>query len=373
MNKQRILVVGQTPPPYGGQAIMIQRLLEGTYSSVELVHVRLQFSKGLNTTGKVQLRKILHLIKVILEIYWNRVLKRPKVFLYHPGGPSRVSMIKDVFILITCRWLFDKTVLYFHAAGISELYCGLSRFMKPLFRLAFFRADYAIKVLESSYPDPEILRSRKIRHFPVGVPDYSNNIHLEAEDQSNIHCPKILFLSAIYESKGIFDLIEACARLAGENAEFSLELVGEFESEGLRENISRVIKDRGLSDRINIHGILLGQDKTSVFATSDIFCLPTFFHAENSPLVIIEAMCFGLPVVATNWRGIPSIVEDGRSGFLVPINDSQLLSEKLGLLLRDEALRKKMGKYGRDTYLKTFSLDQFYENHEMFFNEVTAD
>ena len=373
MHKQRILVVGQTPPPYGGQAIMIQRLLEGTYSSVELVHVRLQFSKGLNTTGKVQLRKILHLIKVILEIYWNRVLKRPKVFLYHPGGPSRVSMIKDLFILITCRWLFDKTVLYFHAAGISELYGGLSRFTKPLFRLAFFRADYSIKVLESSYPDPENLRSKMIRHFPIGVPDYSNNIHLKADDRSGIHCPKILFLGAIYESKGIFDLIDACARLAGERAEFSLELVGEFESEGLRENISRIIETSGLSDKINVHGVLVGQDKTSMFATSDIFCLPTFFHAENSPQVIVEAMCFGLPVVATNWRGIPSIVEDGKSGFLVPIRNSQLLSEKLGLLLRDKALRKGMGKYGRDSYLKTFSLAQFYKNHEMFFKEVTSD
>jgi len=370
MEKVRILVVGQTPPPHGGQAIMIQRLLDGEYDSFAFVHVRAHFSTELNKTGKIQLRKITQLFRIVFEIYSKRITKKPRVFLYHPGGPNRVSMLKDLFILITCKWLFDKTILYFHAAGIGELYGSLSGLMKHIFRIAFFRSDYSVKILDSSFPDPEILKSRRIRVLHIGVPDDSKGIPLATDGKDVLKIPNILFLGAIFESKGIIHLIEACSRLVKKNVLFSLELVGGFESEDLEKRIRQIIENKGLSDRVNIHGILVGLEKASILSKSDIFCLPTFFHAENCPQVIIEAMCFAMPVVATNWRGIPSIVEDERSGFLVPVRDTQVLSERLEMLLRNKTLREKMGACGRDLYLKNFSLEQFYKNHEIFFDDV---
>jgi len=69
------------------------------------------------------------------------------------------------------------------------------------------------------------------------------------------------------------------------------------------------------------------------------FCFPTFFESETFGVVLLEAMQFSLPIVATRWRGIPSIITDGDNGFLVDPKDPIGLSEKLETLLRDPAMR----------------------------------
>ena len=63
MKPLRILVVGQTPPPFGGQALMIQLLLDGAYEDIELVHVRMSFSKELKSTGKFKFVKLLGIVQ----------------------------------------------------------------------------------------------------------------------------------------------------------------------------------------------------------------------------------------------------------------------------------------------------------------------
>ena len=68
--KKDILVVGQTPPPFGGQAIMIQHLIDHEYQNVQIHHIRMAFSHGMNDMGKVQLYKIFHLFEILLKIYY---------------------------------------------------------------------------------------------------------------------------------------------------------------------------------------------------------------------------------------------------------------------------------------------------------------
>jgi len=100
----RILVVGQTPPPFGGQAIMIQLLLDGAYDDIELVHVRMNFSKELKSTGKLKLAKLWELFRVIAAIYRVKLIKRPKVLYYPPSGPSFVPVIRDIVVLGMTRY-----------------------------------------------------------------------------------------------------------------------------------------------------------------------------------------------------------------------------------------------------------------------------
>ena len=66
---KKILVLGQTPPPYGGQAIMIKTFLEGNYSHIKLFHIRMSFSKDMDEMGKVKIRKIFHLFRNSTSAY----------------------------------------------------------------------------------------------------------------------------------------------------------------------------------------------------------------------------------------------------------------------------------------------------------------
>ena len=68
-------------------------------------------------------------------------------------------------------------------------------------------------------------------------------------------------------------------------------------------------------------GTRTGTRQGRCFLDSDVFCYPTHFESETFGLVLLEAMQFELPIVATRWRGVPSSVEDGENGFLVPVRD----------------------------------------------------
>jgi len=81
-------------------------------------------------------------------------------------------------------------------------------------------------------------------------------------------------------------------------------------------------------------------------------------------LVAVEAMMFGLPVVATNWRGLPDIVVDGETGFLVPPRDAKSIAERLEQLISDPDLRRTMGSAGRRRYEENFTVEKFRNSME---------
>jgi len=92
-------------------------------------------------------------------------------------------------------------------------------------------------------------------------------------------------------------------------------------------------------------GTVTGEAKAALFRTADVLALPSYF--ENMPNTVLEAMAAGRPVVATPVGAIPEMVEEGASGFLVPVGDAEQLADRLALLGADAALRARMGARGR--------------------------
>ena len=86
---------------------------------------------------------------------------------------------------------------------------------------------------------------------------------------------------------------------------------------------------------------------------------PTFYHNECFSLVLLEAMEHGLSCILTTEGGTPGIVDDGKTGFLVPKHDVAVLADKILLLLNDSVLCSNMGKVGREKFEKEFTLEVF--------------
>jgi glycosyltransferase involved in cell wall biosynthesis len=81
-------------------------------------------------------------------------------------------------------------------------------------------------------------------------------------------------------------------------------------------------------------------------------------------------MTFGLPVVATLWRGIPSVVEDGETGLLVPIRDPEALAARLEAVLANPALAARLGASGRRRYEERFTTTAFWEGLQQIFERL---
>lgn len=353
----KVLVVGQTPPPYGGQAIMIERFVRGGLSDVQLIHVRMGFSSHMNEAGRVRLSKIVHMFAVIARIFYHRFADGVRVLYYPPAGPDRVPMFRDIIVLMSTRWLFSKTVFHFHAGGISELYERLPSWQRWLFRRAYFKADAAVRLSELTPEDGRRLLAQRNYIVPNGIDDPCPGLVVSSSrtTASERDPLRMLFVGILCEPKGVMVLIEACGMLSERGLPFHLEIMGQWQSDEFAACVRNRIAELNLGEHVRFLGVLTGEDKFAAFHRADVFCFPTFFNCEAFPIVLLEAMACGLPIVSTRWRGIPSLVDDEETGFLVATHDAEAVADRVAMLNNSAELREHMGRRGRAKFEREYT------------------
>jgi glycosyltransferase involved in cell wall biosynthesis len=358
----RILVVGQTPPPYGGQAVMIEHLLHGRYDTIRLFHVRMAFSEDMESVGKFALRKVFVLFITILRIWWARFRHATPVLYYPPSGPNKVPVIRDIILLCSTRWLFRKVVFHFHAGGVSTFEHRLFGLLRPLFRFAYRRPALAIRTAPQNPRDGAALGALRDVVVPNGIPDMRGTVPERSALPGDPLV--ILFTGVLIPSKGVRVLLEAFRLIVEQGVDARLELMGKWGDAAFAGECIRYVEVHGLAGKVDFLGVKRGHEKNEHFAGCDIFCFPSYFEAESFGLVLVEAMQFAKPVVSTMWRGIPSVVKDGISGHLVPIQDPDALAMRLLEMAGDPDLRLRMGKEGRRIFERDFTLEAFHRSME---------
>jgi glycosyltransferase involved in cell wall biosynthesis len=162
---------------------------------------------------------------------------------------------------------------------------------------------------------------------------------------------RLLYVGRLAAAKGLPILLESVASLRTRGIEVSLNVVGDGPDRPLLEAQA---KQLGISECVNFVGYQSPAAVQQYLSTADIFVMSSF--AEGIPVVLMEAMASGLPVIATRIAGIGELVEDHVSGYLVPPGDVALLSQYIAALSQDGALRRRLGKAGRQRVADDFNL-----------------
>ncbi len=152
---------------------------------------------------------------------------------------------------------------------------------------------------------------------------------------------RLVFLGQVVERKGLHVLIEAFARLQG-----SSELLiagGDWGTPGYPQHLKVMAQDAGVASRVHFENHR--QDIGAVLSAGDVFVLPSF--SEARPRSIIEAMSLGIPVVASDVGGIPSLVAHEETGLLVPAGDAGALAAAIDRLIQSPDLCHRLGAAGR--------------------------
>ncbi len=170
----------------------------------------------------------------------------------------------------------------------------------------------------------------------------------------------LTFIGRLDPPKDPFTLLEAVKKLAGE---IVLLIVGDGE---LRLQVKKTICEHRLESRVRLLGYRT--DVHRILAASDIFVLSSRW--EGLPYAIIEAMMAGLLVVATKVGGVPELIEDGVTGFLVPPENSDALAKALQKLIADSKLRQRMGKNEREKAIRKFTLSRMLWETEKVYWKV---
>ena len=133
--------------------------------------------------------------------------------------------------------------------------------------------------------------------------------------------------------KGVEVLLEALAELRSQGADVRLRAVGEFETTDYEAKIKSLVDRLGLTDAVEWTGFT--EDVPAELATMDVFVLPSLF-GEGLPMVVLEAMAAGVPVVATEVEGLPEAIRDEREGLLVRAGSASCLADAIGRIVRGE-------------------------------------
>jgi colanic acid/amylovoran biosynthesis glycosyltransferase len=184
---------------------------------------------------------------------------------------------------------------------------------------------------------------------------------------------QILSVAAFKDVKGHKYLVEACRILKEQGVDFVCHLVGEGP---LRTKVEAQIAEAGLQDQIIVDGARPRSEIVRMLSEADVLALASVptkrGKREGIPVVLMEAMASGLPVVASNLSGIPELVENGCSGILVPPRDSGALANALWRLQEDPALRRRMAQAGRNKVVQEFNLNvNTAERAKLFFDRIS--
>lgn len=151
--------------------------------------------------------------------------------------------------------------------------------------------------------------------------------------------PRVAIVARVSPEKGHLELVDTVALLRARGLRVVVDVVGP-EIDGFGEVLRRFAEDAGVSDAIVWHGPLSPEGVTATLAAADLFCLPTY--AEGLPVVIMEAMACGVPVVTTYISGIPELAIDHINALVVPAARPDLLANAVTELLNDNALRRRL-------------------------------
>lgn len=365
---KKILVIGQTPPPYYGQALMVERLINAKFDQIEIHPLRMAFSKSSESVGKFSIGKIFHLIYIIGAAISLRLRYKIHTLYYLPAGPNKIPIIRDLLILIFIRPFFRKIIFHFRAAGLSEFLKQTNSVFRKLALLAYNRPNLSIHLSEYNPQDGKYLKSDRVVIVKNGLEDEGlNYLPLNRPVQKKLN---ILFVGILTESKGVMVMLEAVRGLMKEGYDLEVSIVGMFSSKRFERTVMNFCAENGMNKNVHIVGEIRGQSKWQYYAKADVFCFPTFYESESFGNVILEAMMFELPVISTQWRGIPSLVDEGVTGFLTEIKNPQRIAEKIKFLYENPEVRLKLGKKGREKYLEQFTLEKHFELMEQYMYEV---
>lgn len=362
-SKPRVLFIATLPPPNHGAAIVSQQIKDSNLINDEFQcdWINLSTSRYLNEIGKTNVKKILRITSSFLRTFWL-LLTHKYDLCYLTITCHGVGFLKDSPFVLLCKLFNRRILIHHHNKGMSS---DVDRFPYRWLLPLVYNKVKVILLSWNLYSDIEkVVNKEDVFICPNGIKindNFFNNQNVNNVNQNEVKkLPRILFLSNLIESKGVFILLDALKILKEKGFRFICDFVGNESREIYRERFIEEVCNRGLKDMTIYHGPKYGKEKEQYYEQSDVFVFPSYY--ETFGLVILEAMAHKKPIVATNEGGIPDIVKDGENGLIAERMNSQSLADCIGKLLKDKELRTRMGIDGFNK-LKEFFTTEVFENN----------
>lgn len=371
-----LLVTTMFPPHAGGVETYVLNLANvlsgrGKWRVVVVSSAERGHPAGCVDQGDVRIYRLRYQVRLSnsrFGLRWRRHLQRiireeaPVLINAHAPVPSladlAASVARDIPLVVT----YHMGTMHKGRMPADALIAFYERVLCPRM---LRRADW---IITSS----DFVREGHLRSFGAKCSTVSPGVDIDLFTPAAQREPNaVLFVGSLNRSdphKGLDSLLQAVARLIPTHPELRLRVVG---SGSGRQQYEALAGALGLDGHVSFRGQLSGQELVDAYRAATALALPT--RNDSFPLVLLEAMACGVPVVSTTVGGIPAIVDDTVTGFLIQPDDVPALAEFLARVLDDDDLAARLGRAGRDKVASTLSCDLQVDRTEAVFAAVLAD
>jgi glycosyltransferase involved in cell wall biosynthesis len=314
-------------------------------------HLETRDDRSVHNMGRLDLRNVVLGLLHAFQFLVLLVRARPD-FVYVPISQNRLGFLRDSTFLLAARLTRRRTVVHLNGGYFGTLYAEADPLTRLLVRASLSHCEQAWalsprleRMFEGVVPPSRVTVVENAVEDVNGQLASAGSANPAAADRL-----RVLYLSNLVPEKGCFDLLAALERLGEAATRISVAFVGDAPVElelQLRESAARV---EALGAELEFPGIVTGEDKHARYRESDLFVYPTHYPFEGQPLVLLEAMAAGLPIVTTRHAAIPETLEDGEHALLVAPRDPDALAAAIVRLLDDPELRERLGRAARARY-----------------------
>ncbi len=342
----RVLVVGPHPPPNGGIATVVRNLLQlGFDERFDLrlfdvrraTHPKGKVMRAVNAvTARIPPSGRWALAGRLLARDFRNALDREQPAVIHVHTSHGYGFWASSTLVRLAKERGIASILHFHASSMDEFYEAMGGFGRREFERAIRLPDHWIALSQSwqRWYQPFVVAERL--HVVPNCIDW--NAFQSTETPKQVEGPRILFIGMQFaRRKGVHDLIAAAPRVLDEFPDARFLLVGD-DDEGVEASLDVAPRVRRA---LEFQGNLERQDIVRAYHAATMLVLPAY--REGMPMVMLEAMACGRPVICSAINAIPEVIEDGENGLLIRPGDPVELAEAMLRLLRDAELRERIG------------------------------
>jgi len=354
-----LLLIGPTPPPFHGVAVAVQTLLHSSIrQQFHVRHLDLADRRGIEHVNKPDAHDVALFCRQWLSLC-GALLRGVPELTYLVLSQSTIGFLRDSFLIWPAYLTGSRIVLHLHGGHFRDWYLGRSKGMKAYVRFVLRRVARVIVLGES-------LKSQFAGLVDEGrISVVSNGIDWPAADaRGRTHSRsryRILHVSTLSHLKGALVLLEAVPLVLAHRQDIEFVLAGPWSHPDDKRWADEFIELHGLAGYISFSGQIEGADKCALFASADVFVFPGI-QQEGQPLVVIEAMAAGLPVIFTNRGCLRDTVQDGMTGVEVSMSDSRALADRICWVLDHPQEMDSMGQRARQRYEALYTKERHIAN-----------
>nr|WP_256431689.1 glycosyltransferase family 4 protein [Frigoribacterium sp. CFBP 13707] len=339
-----VLVVSQLPPPVHGSTVMTRMLIDvlGELGH-PVVLVDRRFSRDTSEVGRPGVRKGLAAVGLIARLWMAIKKEKPPRAVFFCTNRT-FSFLVDWILSEVLRRSGTPYINYIHTSGYTQL-AARGRVWARLVARLLGGAEHTVCLSASMFEDVEPWVAKRLHTV---IP----NATRPAPPATATSSPSqgdgpVLFMSNLMEEKGIREFVELGLVLCQNDASVQFLIAGGTSDQHLLDELTERVSASGHADRIQFNGPADQIQKWDLLRSCRLLVFPSRYRFEAQPLTLIEAMSQGTPILATRVGAIPDLLNSGRAGRLVPVDDFEALLEATAELIRRPEALADLGTSGR--------------------------